>query len=189
MKNRNGYKWILDDGPFGSLACEVSKENLRKWPSGELLVADATADDAKQDRSGRREAALRIESDLTGGPVIDTFEVRVGSPAGRILYEHLRKGHRGSADLAEHESIAWALTIEEATAILVTSDKHAAFLALAELGRCRVCHPYEFSRHLFSQHRISENQYKALMERTSKADQSIPEIPWAFQTEPLFPRL
>jgi len=43
---------------------------------------------------------------------------------------------------AEHEAIAWAL-IHGPESVFVTADKRASLTALAELGRGRVCHPFD----------------------------------------------
>ena len=170
-------RWILDDAPFHSLSCEIDEATLKSWPGGDLLVADATAQAAAQDKSGRRQQALSVVSESSGDTAIGTFQVGVASPAGNMLYAHLRKDVRGTADLAEHQSIVWAL-LEAPDAVLVTRDKHAALLALSELGKCRVCHPYELWSHLHEADRITAAQYRALLDRSAREDTSLPGIPW-----------
>lgn len=170
--------WILDDGPLDTLAAEVNVQSLEAWPVGHLFVAHATAEAAKEDPTGRRAVVLGAMSRGNRGPVIQPFDISVGSTAGEILYSHLRRsvGPTG-ANLAEHQSIAWAL-VECPHAIVVTRDKYAAYLALSELGRCRVCHPFEFWQWLKETELLSEAQLQALNERTRRADQSLPGVPW-----------
>ncbi len=170
-------KWILDDMVFSDIACAVPSSDLSTWPSNELILADATAQAAGRDRSGRRQSVLTARSETTGAAIITSFTVTVGSEAGAILYDHLRTGTGGTANLAEHESIAWALTDSDGDSVLVTRDKHAAMLALAELGRGRVCHPYDLFERLRSQGYLTQQQFEVLMNSTSRNDPSIP-IPW-----------
>lgn len=120
---------------------------------------------------------LTARSGTTGAGIITSFTVTVGSPAGTILYTHLRTASGGTANLAEHESIAWALTDPVGDSVLVTQDKLAAMLALAELGRGRVCHPYELWEQLQAQGNLTQNQFQDLMRATSRRDRSIPAIP------------
>jgi hypothetical protein len=127
------------------------------------------------------QALLNTKAVSTGAPIITRFTVTVKSTAGTILFKHLRTGHHGTADLAEHQSIAWALTDPDQDSVLVTQDKHAAILALAELGNGRVCHPYELWDQLQSQGHLSDQQLSDLMDATSRRDRSIPAIPWRMQ--------
>jgi hypothetical protein len=120
---------------------------------------------------------LAAKAGATGAAITTSFTVTVGSKAGNILYYHLRTGTGGTADLAEHESIAWALTQSDGDSVLVTRDKHAAMLALAELGRERVCHPYELFEYLHSRGCLTQQQFEDLLNSTSRKDKSIP-IPW-----------
>ena len=175
-----GIKWILDDMVLEDMARKLSPQELSTWPEGELVVADATVQAAPQDGSGRRQSMLVAKSGITGAEVISSFTVTVRSPAGTILYNHLRTSG-ATANLAEHESIAWALADPAGKdSILVTRDKLAAMLALAELGRGRVCHPYEFFEYLFNNGYLTGQQFNDLVETTRKGDQSIP-IPWRNQ--------
>ncbi|MFH0821451.1 MAG: hypothetical protein V2B18_01780 [Pseudomonadota bacterium] len=170
-------KWILDDMVLGDMACVVPPNDLSTWPGNEMVIADATARAAAQDGSGRRQAMLAARSGITGTAIISSFVVTVGSKAGNILYTHLRTRTRGTANLAEHESIAWALADPSEDAVLVSRDKHAVTLALAELGRGHVCHPYELFAYLHSQGYLAQQQFEDLKNRTGKKDPSIP-IPW-----------
>ena len=171
-------RWILDDMVFGDIARVVPPGAVSGWPNGELLLADATARAATLDDSGRRQAVLAATSSGTGAPIITSFTINVLGPAGTILYTHLRTGTGGTANLAEHESIAWALIDPLADSVLVTQDKLAAMLALAELGRGRVCHPYELWAHLLAQNYVTRQQFVDLMQATGRRDRSIPERPW-----------
>ena len=103
------------------------------------------------------------------------------SPAGSVLYKHLRKSSGlTAANLAEHQTIAWAVT-EKEQAVFVTSDKAAASLALAELGRSRVCHPVEFWQNLLDDGMIIKTQWQSLLQRSLREDQSLPGVPWRYQ--------
>ena len=60
----------------------------------------------------RRHTALTTESS-NGSLIIESFEIGVTSPAGDVLYKHLRKSSGiTAANLAEHQTIAWAVTEE-----------------------------------------------------------------------------
>jgi hypothetical protein len=168
-------RWILDDGPLGLLAETVGSGPLATWPAGELLVAEQTAADAAGDNSGRRSALLAIRS--SGKPVIDVFRVPLGSEAARILYDHLGRGSDDTEDRAEREAIAWAIAVD-AEAIFVTLDKRAALTALAELGRCRVAHPFDLWIHLRQVGRLTDPQFVDLCERTVRRDDGLPGAPW-----------
>jgi hypothetical protein len=177
-------RWILDDMAFDDIARVVPPGDLSAWPNDELVLADATAQAAALDPSGRRQAVLAARSGATGAAIIESFTVTVGSTAGTILYTHLRTGSGGSANLAEHQSIAWALTDPVGDSVLVTQDKLAALLALAELGRGRVCHPYELWEQLLSKGLLTQQQFQDLMGAASRRDKSIPAIPWRLQPHP-----
>lgn len=178
-----GIKWILDDMVLEDMARKLSPQNLSAWPSDQFVVADATVQAAPQDSSGRRQSMLATKSEITGAEVISSFTVTVHSPAGTILYSHFRTSAT-TANLAEHESIAWALADPAGKdSILVTRDKLAAMLALAELGRGRVCHPYEFFEYLLNNRYLTGQQFNDLVETTRKGDQSIP-IPWRHHNSP-----
>lgn len=178
----DSMKWILDDMVFNDITCAVPATDFASWPDIGLMLADATAQAADHDSSGRRQAFLAARSRAGADPIIRPFSVTQGSEAWGILYNHLRPGFGGTADLAEHESIAWALTHSGEDPVLVTRDKHAAMLALAELGRGRVCHPCELFEHLHSQGCLTRQQLDDLMNSTHKQDRSIP-IPWRLSRE------
>ena len=169
--------WILDDGPLQILANCVSAESMRTWPSGELVVAAATREAASLDKSGRRKQVLEVSCDDGGEVVISSFDVTVASPAGEVLYRHLRVGAEGTANLAEHQALAWMIAVED-DATLVTMDKAAAYLGLSEVGRGKVSHPYELWEYLRSESRVSENEYELLIEQTRKRETSLPGVPW-----------
>jgi len=162
---------------FDDIARVVPPSDLAIWPEDELLLASATAQAASQDASGRRESMLAVMSGTTGAAIITSFTVTVGSEAGTILYNHLRTRTGGTANLAEHESIAWAMTDPSGDSVVVSRDKHAVMLALTELGRGRVCHPYELFEYLLSRGYLAQQQFEDLKNIMSRSDQSIP-IPW-----------
>ncbi len=140
----------------------VDSATVASWPRGELLVADATVCDA----SSRRKALL----DQSGSPFTQ-FSVLMGTEAAKILYSHLRPAATSDKNLAEHQSIAWALA-ERPEAILVSRDKGATLLALAELGRGNAAHPSELWLYLLGEGRITKDQFKDLCRRTSNSEQS-----------------
>jgi hypothetical protein len=172
-------KWIIDDMVLNDLANTVPAINFAGWPDLGLMLADATA---KAASSGSRQALLAARSLATSGPVFTPFSVTVGSEAWNILYGHLRTGSSNTANLAEHQSIAWALTHSDEETIFVTRDKHAAMVALSELGRGRVCHPYELFEYLCSRGCLTQQQFDNLKNSTKIQDQSI-KIPWRLQRD------
>ena len=93
------------------------------------------------------------------------------SEAAHILYDHLRQPTTSDKNLAEHQSIAWALA-ERPDAILVTRDKRAAFLALAELGRGGAAHPTELWLYLREKNLVTADQFSDLCGVTSKGEQN-----------------
>lgn len=99
-----------------------------------------------------------------------------GTDAFGILYEHLRQPVESSANLAENQAIAWALA-ERDDAVLVTVDKRAAVLALAELGRSRVAHAFDLWMQLRDECNISTEEYDELCDATLRADQSLKVLP------------
>ena len=159
--------WIIDDGPFDHLALAINASALGAWPADQFFVADATANAA----SGLRRALL----DATPTPFV-SFDLPVDSDGFDILYKHLRRPTSSTANLAEHESIAWALT-DRPDAIFVAVDKRAALLALAELGCGRVAHAFDLWIHLRDQGLISQVQFEKLCEMTLNKDQSLPGVP------------
>jgi hypothetical protein len=177
-------KWIIDDMVLESIAQVCSTEDLSNWPTGEFLVADATAQDAVNDPRRRRMPILQARSAVSGEPIFERFMVTVGSSAATILYSHLRLGRTDTNDLAEHESIAWALTHPEENAVLVTQDKPAAMLATAELGIGSVCYPYELWDRLRFRGHLTEQQFTDLMNAMWKRDKTIPALPWRMRPHP-----
>lgn len=154
--------WIVDDGPLDHLALVVTPKETASWPQNEFYVADETAAAAR----GRRKALLED----TSSP-FRKFSIAGASQAFEILYEHLREPVAADKNLAEHQSIAWAMT-EKDDAVFVAQDKGAAFLALAELGRGRAAHPTDLWLRLLEQGLVSSAQFEKLCELTRKSDQS-----------------
>jgi len=101
-----------------------------------MYIAEQTALDASLDPS--RSALLAADPSP-----FKSLNIMMGTPAADIVYEHLRRtASRATANLAEHQSIAWIIS-ECPDAILVTEDKKAAFLALAELGSGCMAHSHD----------------------------------------------
>jgi len=63
-------------------------------------------------------------------------------------------------------------------AVFVTQDRRAAMLALAELGRSRVAHPFDLWLHLQDRDLIRRAEFKELCRRTVTADTGLPGVPW-----------
>lgn len=175
--------WIIDDGPFGNLAQSFSATVLASWKRTRLIVAKATADAVDQDGSGNRRALLGPDD---GDQPFEIIDIQLDDPAAEILFNHLRRDMGGGADLAEHQAIAWAL-VHSPEAVFVCQDKRAALIALAELGRGRVAHPFDLWLHLRDEGEISDGQFDDLCERTRRVDQALPGIPWRIQNPPPTP--
>lgn len=157
--------WILDDGPFDLLSRFINVTDLSNWPQGQLFVAEQTAMDAGQ--SPVRSALL-----TTNSTPFNVFNIIIGTPAFDIVYNHLRPtASRATANLAEHQAIAWIIS-ERRDGIFVTGDKKAAFLGLAELGRGRVAHPHDLWLHLRDQRLVDQAQFDGLCQTTCRSDQS-----------------
>ena len=157
--------WILDDGPFNDLAKIVRIEDLTGWPKDRLFVAEQTALDAESD-SHRR---TLLAADPTP---FQSFKIMMGSPAFSIVYSHLRPTtSRATANLAEHQSIAWIIS-ERPDGIFVAKDKKAAFLALAELGCGKVASPHDLWLWLRDEKLVDQTQFEGLCRTTCKGDQS-----------------
>lgn len=152
---------IIDDGPLDTLSRVVDPAATTSWPSGMLVVAAAT----RRKASGKRLGLLSA----TPSPFA-VFSVTMGSAAASILYQHLRQPSVSDKNLAEHEAIAWALS-DCTEAVLVSADKRAAFLALAELGRGRAAHPSELWLHLLDSELVSVPQFAELCHLTSAGEQ------------------
>lgn len=167
-------RWILDDGPFDTLANLVEPSNLGAYPAGRLLVAPATA------RASQRSAARArfLDSDNPEDPpVIEAFDLLIGSddPAAAIFLE-LHGEEATATDQAERESIAWAL-VHGDDAVFVLEDKRAALTALAELGRSRVAHSLDLWIELLEEGAITPDAFQRLCERTKGRDNGLNRMP------------
>ena len=159
--------WIIDDGPLDQLAMALPSLELGAWPTGHFVVAEAT----RRDASGRRGELLEGNPDKFG-----TCQISIGSDAADVLYKHLRLPSNATVNEAEYQAIAWAMT-EHQEAILVTLDKRAAMLALAELGRGRVAHAFDLWLHLRDNCLVAADGFADLCDRTRRNDQALPGIP------------
>jgi hypothetical protein len=168
--------WILDDRPFGLLAQVVDEQRVSGWPGLLLLVADATVRALDSDRSLRRRSLYGCSDEASP---FRRFAVAIDDPAADVLYKHLRKGHIDDGSLAEHEAVAWAL-VHEVEAVFVSCDQHAVLTALAELGRGRVAHPFDFWQYLRDAGLLSAAEFDSLCTKTLAADGALPGIPWRF---------
>lgn len=144
------------------------------WPAGKLLVAGSTHGAARQSSVRRRLLAATNEQ---GQRIFETFQVMVEKedPAGRILLE-LHTDETTTTNMAEREAIAWALTHGH-SAVFVTADKRASLTALAELGRSRVCHPFDLWLELLDAALISGSGFQELCEATRKKDLGLERMP------------
>jgi hypothetical protein len=157
--------WILDDGPFDHLARSVPLEAVLTWPVGQLFIAEQTALDA--DSGSHRKSIL----DVSPSPV-RSFSIVMGTAAFDVVHDHLRPRQGcATANLAEHQSIAWVIS-ECPEGIFVVQDKKAAMLALAELGCGHVAHPHDLWLYLRDQEMIDHSQFEALCRTTCRKDQS-----------------
>jgi hypothetical protein len=169
--------WVLDDGPFSTLARVYS--DAWNWPADSLHVVDEVAAAASQDRSGRRQKLLGMIS-TAGKPVVHVHEILDGSAASDMLFDYLRKQEsHADKDLGEDASIAFCAK-EAPEAVLVLSDRRGAFIALAELGRNRVATPFDLWEDLKSRGLVSPEEAQALHTATLKGDSSLPGIPRRF---------
>jgi len=159
--------WIIDDGPLDQLALTLPPLATASWPKGRFVVAEATRTAAK----GKRKELLDGSPDT-----FDTCEIKVGSAAFHVLYGHLRLPWGPVANAAEYQAIAWAIA-QRQDAILVTLDKRAAMLGLAELGKGRVAHAFDLWLHLRDAGLVTKEQFTALCEATKRSDQALPGIP------------
>jgi hypothetical protein len=168
--------WIIDDRPLDWLARFVDPAELTKWPRGQFSVAEATKTAAQKDAATSYSASKRLALLDAPDPAIEAFSIQFGTEAFSLLYTHLAQPAGTNTDLAENQSIAWALA-EQRNAVLVTVDKRASVLALAELGRYRVAHAFDLWLKLRESRLLSENQFKALCMATLKSDQSLNNMP------------
>ena len=176
-------KWIIDDGPFGTLARVLETDLIRGWPSGRFMLAAKTVADAVDDRFGRRQ---RLLSEHGGrGPFI-TFDIPMGGEEAEYLYGHLRKTCSNNVSLAEHQAITWA-AFRAPEAVLVTQDRHATVLALSELGMGRVAYPFDFWAYLMDQQLIGPDEFRELCIATRKQDGGLPGLPERLGLDELAP--
>lgn len=164
--------WVLDDGPFGTLAKHYSA--AWSWPARSLHTVAEVASAASLDQSGRRNTLLAMSQ--SGEPVIEVHSIMAGSVAASFLFEYLRP-HASSAtkNLGEDAAIAYC-AIERTDACFVTMDKGATFLALAELGSGRVATPFDLWDDLVSKGLISPAEFSSLCELVRKS-LGLPGVP------------
>ncbi len=164
-------RWILDDGPFGHLASTVGPDVTARWQADVLLVAGSTA------ASASRVSQVLLDQRVGDEPVVGTFEIRFGAGdlAEQVLIE-LRCDASSTADLAEHESIAWA-QVHGLDAVFVCADRRAALTALAELGRGRVAHPFDVWLDLRRRGWLTPETFQRLCKLTHKHDLGLPRMP------------
>lgn len=170
-------RWILDDGSLDILASLPDLSKLVSYPAGRLCVAPATAEAARQ--SDSRTRLLGIVS-ADGRHIVERFEIvhSDDDPAGGLLLR-LRVEVEATANQAEFEAIAWAAVRAEDT-VFVSQDKRAAFIALAELGRPRVAHPYDLWIDLLENDIVSIADFQHLCEQTRRKehhDKSLRRLP------------
>lgn len=160
--------WVLDDGPFGSLAKHYNR--VWSWPARFLHTVAEVASAASLDRSGRRNSLLDMQH--SGQPVIEVHSIMAGSKAANFLFEYLRpRAASATKNLGEDAAIAYCVT-ERTDACLVTDDKHAAFLALAELGRGRVATPFDLWDDLLSRSSVRTSS-QACAKQCAKSSASL----------------
>lgn len=160
--------WLLDDGPFGTLARFFDPSSA--FVSGTLHVAEAVAAGAVTDQSGRRTKLLALAG--AQGPVLTVHSLIAGTAEFDMLYTHLRPDEPKSArDLGEDESIALAAH-KLTTATFATADKGAAYQALVELGPGRVASPFDLWWDLRSEGVVTAATFDALCHATWKSDRS-----------------
>lgn len=167
-------RWILDDGPFDTLASLVEPSSLGAYPPGRLLVAPATARDS---RGSAARARFLDAGNPKDPPVVEAFDLLIGGDdsAAEIFLE-LHGEEATASNQAERESIAWALAHGEDT-VLVLEDKRAALTALAELGRSRVAHSLDLWIDLLEEGAITPDAFQRLCERTKGRDNGLNRMP------------
>ena len=139
-----------------------------------MLVAGTTARAAREISELNRRL---LQAKRRDRPIVGVFEIEVdpADPAFQILDE-LHSALLETKNLAEHESLAWALT-HGRDAVLVAVDKRAVLTALAELGRGRVAHPFDVWIDFFTRHWITKGQFVHLCELTEKHDRGLSRRP------------
>ena len=101
-----------------------------------------------------------------------SFSIMMDSGAAEMLHKHFRPtAGRATANLAEHQSIAWAIC-EQPEAVFVVIDRKATILALAELGCGRVAHAHDLWLYLRDKELINPSQFESLCRATCRIDQS-----------------
>jgi hypothetical protein len=175
--------WILDDGPFEWLSRVLGPTGVATLPRHALFVAEATASDARAGAAINKPEAVRRTAVLQLNPrIVDEFRILVGSPAGDMLYKHLRQPVDVTKNLAENQSIAWASTDrKDATFVLV--ERRGCVDAMSELGCGRVAHAFDLWLWLYGQNYISEYQFAELCRQTKGADQGLPDVPLRCKAE------
>jgi hypothetical protein len=169
-------KWVLDDGPLGLLAQWFCDD--WRWPGTTLHVVDVVASAAGNDKSGRRAKLLSLSSE--GEPSIAVHEIPADSAVAEMVIEHLRPDQSSSTkDLGEDVSIAYC-AVQDLEATFVTTDKGAAYLALAELGPGRVASPFDLWLWLAREGLVTTEVRDALNAATARKDGASPGVPRRF---------
>ncbi len=171
--------WVVDDGPLGRLARRFSAD--WRWPAATLDVVESVASAAAKDKSGRTQKLLAMRAEIE--PVVRVHSIGVGTPAADYLFSYLRMNPpNATVDFGEHESLAYCMAVDS-SAVFVTEDKRAAFLALAELGPARVATPFDLWRSLFERELISAEERQQLDEELWR-HASLPGIPRRLKSVP-----
>jgi hypothetical protein len=167
-------RWILDDGPLDALASLPDLTTVSLYPAGSLCVAPATAESARQSESRTR--LLDIAA-ANGGLLFDRPQIFLtdDDPVGAV-YLDLR-GEGSPLGPAECDAIAWA-SVHVEDAVVVMEDKRAAFMALAELGRSRVAHPFDLWIELLESGAVSTADFEHLCERSRRKDRDLLRRAW-----------
>ena len=154
--------WLLDDGPLDDLARQFDSKWV--WPASTLHVVGAVARAAE--RSPARTTLLNMAS--RASPCIRVHTIVVGTPAEKILRQHLRPRFSVAPDdLGEHEAIALCAA-QEHDLVFVANDKRATYLALAELGPRRVATPFDVWADLQERSLITADRFDALCQQSVK---------------------
>jgi hypothetical protein len=158
--------WIIDDGPLDMMARCIPPHVYSAWNQDFLAVVEATEASAQQ--NPRR-------SQLLQQACFEILPVIVGDVTDQILRQHLHRPFNAT-NLAEHQAIAWSLAHPDRPSVLVLADRRASLLALAELTRCHVAHPFELWDTLLYHQMIDTTTRDALDFAMCKHDQS--HLPW-----------
>ncbi len=156
-------RWVLDAGVVGLVANVF--DPLAGWPPGRFEVLEAVHLEAYGRDGGRRAALLDAESGT--GPVVCKRRLEAGTAAFDYYWKRLRPARRDQTrDAGEDESIAWCLH-EARLAVFVSLDKHATYLALAELGPGRISTPFDLFAELHAEELITADQRDQAWNRTA----------------------